>query len=156
MESYPIDIDPDQVVRWLLAEQATGTLPVWINALQHSEIREIDTQQDIRLSDEERDGLSEAATVAMLEIVPRRASEGWRLTIVVEDEAGPRMVGAGSGEERPIDLGAFHRRYLRPDRGTVSLTAEVEDSDGKAHLDRLLRTIETNSHPDSGRAHAPS
>lgn len=149
MEIYPVDIDPEQVVRWLLAEQATGPLSLQLNARRLSEVQEIPARQEFQLGDDEREDITEVATMATLEIAPLQTSDGWRLTVVVEDEAGPRLVGA---TEQPIDLETFYRQFLRSGLGTASLTAEVEGPDGEAHLAGLLSAIETNSHPEGYRA----
>jgi hypothetical protein len=47
------------------------------------------------------------------------ANDGWRLTVVVEDEAGPRIPEAGTAMEgeQEIDLGTFYREFIQPDRG---------------------------------------
>lgn len=148
MESYPVDLDPAQIVRWLLAEQTAGSLRLQLNARRSTEVREILEQQELHLGDEERDDLSEIATIGTLEITPQHRSEGWRLTIVVEDEAGPRLVEPGPAGEQSIDLSMFYHDFLRPGRGTASIMAEVESPDGETHLMRLLTSIETDSHPD--------
>jgi hypothetical protein len=148
MDSYPVDLDPDQVVRWLLAEQATGLLRLRLNARRSIEIREIPSQRELHLGDEEREDLSEVATIGTLEIAPQQASDGWRLTVVVEDESGPRLIDLGSAGEQSIDLNTFYQEFLRPGRGTASLAAEVEGSDGEAHLTHLLSAIETNAHAE--------
>jgi len=148
MDSYPVDLDPEQVVRWLLAEQAAGSLRLRLNARRSTEIREIPARTELHLGDEEREDLSEVATVGTLEIAPQHASDGWRLTVVVEDESGPRLINLGSAGEQSIDLDTFCHEFLRPGRGTASLTAEVEGPDGEAHLARLLSSIETDSHPN--------
>ena len=148
MDSYPVDLDPEQVVRWLLAEQAAGLLRLRLNARWSTEIREIPPRRELHLGDEEREDLSEVATIGTLEIAPQHASDGWRLTVVVEDESGPRLIDLGSAGEQSIDLYTFYQEFLRPGRGTASLAAEVEGPDGDAHLAYLLSAIETNVHTE--------
>jgi hypothetical protein len=148
MDSHPVDLDPEQVVRWLLAEQAGRSLQLRLNARRSTEIREIPARRELHLGDEEREDLNEIATIGTLEIAPQHPREGWRLTVVVEDESGPRLIDPGPASEQSIDLNTFYHEFLRPGRGTASLTAEVEGSDGEAHLARLLSSIETDSHPD--------
>ena len=89
MESYPVDADPEQVVRWLMAEQAAGSLPLRLSARRLAEVQQIPLRGELHLGDEEREDLSEVAMIGMLEIAPLHASDGWRLTVVVEDEFGP-------------------------------------------------------------------
>ena len=87
MESYPVDADPEQVVRWLMAEQAAGSLPLRLSARRLAEVQQIPLRGELHLGDEEREDLSEVAMIGMLEIAPLHASDGWRLTVVVEDES---------------------------------------------------------------------
>ena len=152
MDSYPIDLDPEQVVRWLLAEQTAGSLRLRLNARRSTEIREIPARRELHLGDEEREDLSEVATIGTLEIAPQHTSEGWRLTVVAEDKSGPRLIDLGPAGEQSIDLNTFYHEFLRPGRGTACLTAEVEGRDGEAHLARLLSSIETRLSSQSPRS----
>jgi hypothetical protein len=76
MDSYPVDLDPEQVVRWLLAEQAAGLLGLRLNARRSTEIREIPARRELHLGDEEREDLSEVATIGTLEIAPQHLCSG--------------------------------------------------------------------------------
>jgi hypothetical protein len=148
MESYPVDIDPAQVVRWVKAEQERSPSTFRISARRSREVREIPTRSELHLGEEEREDLTEIATVGTLEIAPARPADGWLLRVVVEDEVGPR-ISAGemaSAAEQPIDLGAFYHEFMRSGRGNASIMGEVENPAGKAHLAYLLQTIEKNSH----------
>ena len=146
MESYPVDTDPEQVVRWLMVEQRIGSSLLEINARRVLEAQDIPVQQELRLGDEEREDLSDAATVATLEIAPIHASDGWRLTVVVEDESSSRDPDEVSVDES-IDLETFYSEFVRPGRGTARLVAEVEGPEAEARLAQLLGAVETNSHP---------
>ena len=148
MPTYPVDTDPEQIVRWLLAEQQARPSILRISARRTAEVREIPERREFHLGDEEREDLSEVATVATLEIAPAHASEGWLLTIVIEDEVGP--TAAGEGE---IDLEKFYREFIRPGRGSATVVAEVQDSAAEARLTGLLNTIEKNRHgPDRSKS----
>ena len=63
-------------MRWLLAEQAGGSLQLRLNARRSTEIREIPGRRELHLGDEERKDLSEIATIGTLEIAPQHASDG--------------------------------------------------------------------------------
>lgn len=146
MESYPVDIDPAQVVRWIKAEHDRSLSTFRITATRSREGRDIPIQPQSHLGDEEREDLTEIATIATLEIAPAHVADGWLLRIVVEDEIGPRI---SEGEtmaaaERQIDLGAFYHEFIRPGRGNATITAEVEGPAAKARLTYLLETIEKN------------
>jgi hypothetical protein len=148
METYPVDLDAGQIVRWVMAEQQIEQSTFRILARRATEVREIPPRKEFHLGDQEREDLSEIATVATLEIAPFHSYDGWRLTIVVEDEAGPRIPDkrAAIGGEEEIDLGAFYKEFIRPGRGSANVTVEVEDSAARARMTRLLNNIETNRH----------
>jgi len=148
METYPVDIDPGQVARWVKAECEVAPSTLKISARRRREVREIPVRAETHLGDEEREDLTEIATIATLEIAPVHASDGWLLSIVVEDELGPRVSNGGTGDEaeQQIDLGTFYKDFIRPERGNANVIAEVENPAAKEHLDRLIEAIETNRH----------
>jgi hypothetical protein len=148
MQTYPLDIEPAQVVRWARAEHEAAPGSLKISARRTSEVREIPVRRDFHLGDAEREDLSEVATIATLEIAPVHARDGWRLTVVVEDEAGPRMpeTGADLDAEQAIDLNTFYSEFIRPDRGSATVIAEVEGAEAQSRLNRLIEVIERNRH----------
>jgi hypothetical protein len=153
METLPVDIEPEQIVRWIMAEQH-GKPPIFKTiARRTTEIREIPARSELHLGDEEREDLSEVATIATLEIAPIHASEGWLLTVTVEDEIGPRVLNqeTAAETEQQLDLGTFYSAYIRPRRGTATVAAQVEDSAAAARLTMLLGQIERNRHGVSGK-----
>jgi hypothetical protein len=154
METYPVDIDPAQVVRWIQAEHQIVPSAFTITARRTTEVRELPVWNEAHLGDEEREDLSEIATIATLEIAPVHAAEGWLLSVVVEDEIGPRLPnGAAAGEtEREIDIGTFYSEFIRPGRGDANVTAEAADPAARARLAKLFRDIETNRHEAGRRA----
>jgi len=156
MESFPVDIDAGQIVRWIMAEQAAAPATFRTVARLTSEVRDIPERREFHLGDEEREELSEVATIATLEIAPAHPSEGWQLTVTVEDEIGPRVAGEETPPEteKQIDLGTFYHAFIRPERGTASVVAEVDSPSGRLHVRRLLDTIERNRHvgPPPARA----
>jgi len=157
MEPFPIDIDPEQIVRWMRAETNTAPAPFRISARRTREVRRIPLRGEYRLGDQEREDLHETATIATLEIAPSHASDGWLLSVVVEDEIGPQVFGGAFGrdEEQEIDLDTFYRVFTRPERGCASVVAEAEDPAARARLAGLIERIETNRHapqsPGPGR-----
>lgn len=148
METYPVDIDPGQVARWVKAECEVAPSTLKISARRRREVREIPLRAETHLDDAEREDLTEIATIATLEIAPVHASDGWLLSVIVEDEIGRRVSNGGPGGdvEQQIDLGTFYKEFIRPGRGNANVTAEVADSAAKEHLARILEAIETNRH----------
>ena len=148
MQSYPVNLDPEQVVRWFMAERRAPPLTFTAVAKRATEPRDLPAQRELQLGDQEREDLSEIATIATLEIAPIHASDGWRLTVAVEDEAGPRVPeeGAVDDGDEEIDLDAFYDEFIRPGRGSANVVAEVEDSAAERRLADLISTIERNRH----------
>jgi hypothetical protein len=91
METYPIDADPAQILRWLTIECEAAPAAFKIDARRTREIRPIPVRREDHLGDEEREDLTEIASVATLEIAPPHKSDGWMLRIIVEDDVGPRI-----------------------------------------------------------------
>jgi hypothetical protein len=54
--------------------------------------------------------------------------------------------GAAVEGEQAIDIGSFYSQFIRPERGTASVIAEVEDPAAEARVTRLLKAIEKNRH----------
>jgi len=156
METYPIEIDPEQIVDWIMAERLVAPNEFRVSASRAIETRELPTKKEVRLGEVERDDLIEVAAIGTLQIAPAHATEGWRITILVEDEFGPRSLdeSEASEEEQEIDVAAFYDSFIRPPRGNASATAEVENSDAEKHLNRLLKDIELDRH-GSSRVSAP-
>ena len=148
METYPVDLDAEQIVRWFKAEHEAAPSAFRITARRSREVEEIPFQKELHFGDAEREDLSEVATIATLEIAPVHAREGWLLTVVVEDEIGPRISDrtVHEQEEQQIDLGTFYKEFIHPERGNANVTAEVENSAARDRLNSLLNAIEQNRH----------
>jgi hypothetical protein len=127
MEPFPVDIEPN--VRWIIAEHRMTPSSLKIVARRAAEERQIPARAEFHLGDEEREDLSEIATVATPEIGPSHPSEGRLMTIVVEDEIGPRGPGRGTmvEDEQQIDLETFNSRFIRPERGTATFAAQANE-----------------------------
>jgi hypothetical protein len=149
MDTYPVDIDAAQVVRWLNQECAAAPSIFRITGRRGREIRAIPFTRETHLDDEDRADLTEIATVATLEIAPAHGNEGWQLIVVVEDELGPR-IAEGDGEQA-IDLRTFYGEFIRPGRGFANVYAEVDGPVARARLQRLLEQIECDRHAPDGR-----
>ena len=149
MATYPIDIEPKQIVRWLVAEHRATPSLFRVAARRASEVREVPPRPEYHLGDEEREDLSEVDTIATLEVGPAHASEGWSLTVTVEDEAGPRLTNqeASDSPEQQMDLGTFYHQFIRSGRGIATASAEVRDAAGERHLRELLDAILVDRHP---------
>ena len=148
MEPYPVDIDAGQVVRWVMAEHRAAPSTFRILARRITELQDIPLQTELGLGDEEREDLSEIATIAILEIAPVHAGDGWRLIVTVEDEMGPRTPDDGLtvASEEEIDLDTFYKEYIRTGRGSANVVAEADDPEARGRMTRLLNAIERDQH----------
>lgn len=132
MESYPvdIDIDPEQVVRWLLVErQRGGGSGLNISAWRLNQRLPVEPGVEDRFGEEEeREDLRDEVTMAELVIAPTHTGEGWRMVVSVEVELEPIVPGEDSAEteREPIDLDGFYLDFVRSGRGAASVTAEAE------------------------------
>lgn len=151
MQTYPIEVEPEQIVDWIMAESQIAPLELRVSARRGFETRELPTTNEMRLGEEERDDLTEIAAIGTLQIAPAHAADGWLLTVVVEDEFGPRILDEGEAilEEQEIDVAAFYDLFILPRRGNASAVAEVEGPDSKERLTRLLEDIEMDRHGPS-------
>ncbi|MBR1277093.1 hypothetical protein [Bradyrhizobium sp. AUGA SZCCT0283] len=148
MEPFSVHIDPKQIVRWVIAEHRIAPSSLKTVARRTTEERQIPARPELHLGDEEREDLREIATVATLEIAPAHPSDGWLMTIVVEDEIGPRGPGRGTMVEndQPIDLETFNSQFIRPERGMATVVAKTDDAAATARLSALLASIESDRH----------
>lgn len=146
MESFEVDIDPAQIVRWIMVERKTSPSTFKTLVTRASEVRAIPDRSEYHLGDEEREDLSEMNTTATLEIVPAHERDGWLLTVTVEDEIGPRMSADAAAAEQQIDLGTFYSEFIRPGRGIANVVAHVENALARQHVTRLLEAIEQDRH----------
>ena len=151
METRPIEIEPEQIVSWMMSEIRVAPSEFKVSARRTIERRELPTRKELRLGEEEREDLSEVATVGTLQIAPVHASDGWLLTVVVEDEFSPRIFdeSESAGEEQELDLAAFYDAFIRPRRGNVSAFTEVESPAANSRVTRLLEDIEMDRHGPS-------
>jgi hypothetical protein len=147
IEPFPVDIDPKQIVHWVIAEHRVSPSALKTMARRTNEVRPIPARADLHLGDEEREDLREVATIATLEITPAHPSD-WRMTIAVEDEIGPRGPGRGTmvEDDQEIDLETFDSLFIRTERGTATVVAQADDAAAEARLSGLLASIETDPH----------
>lgn len=156
MESFEVDVDPGQIVRWVVAEHKTAASQLRTIARRRTETREIPARREYHLDDEDREDLTEVATIGTLEIAPAHEHDGWLLTVTVEDDLGPRETSGGlaTEAEQQIDLGTFYNEFVRPGRGTTTVVAEVAGPAARQNVGRLLASIERNQHALEPRSSA--
>jgi hypothetical protein len=156
METYPIGLAPEQVVRWMLDEDRRHAFDILVNATRAYRPGELRDGLSEQLDDAEREELSEVSEVGHLEIRPRQKPHLWALRVRVEDDIGSRLPEdepLPEGEEE-IDLQAFYEEFIVPDRGVAEVTVEVESPAAKASLNRLLEAMLTDRHESLGKGTA--
>lgn len=152
MESFPVDIDPEQLVRWLMVERRRGGSGLEIRAWRVNESHPVDSRLEDRLGDEEREDINDETTVARLEISPAHAAEKWRIVISVETEIQPIDPDQDSpdDDEEPIDLETFYLDFLRSPSTTTTIAAQAESAEAERHLRRFLGAVEADAHVPEG------
>jgi hypothetical protein len=148
METYPIEIEPEQIVVWMMEEIRDSPSEFKVSARRATERRELPLRKELRLGEEEREDLSEIVTTGTRQITPIDSADGWRLTIVVEDEFGPRIFGEPetAEEDHEMELSAFYDLFIRPKRGNASAFVETDSADANSRVARLLKDIEVDRH----------
>ena len=152
MQTYPIDVEPEQIVDWIMAESRVAPSEFRVSARRVIEARELPTRKEFRLGEEERDDLSEIAAVGTLQIAPTHAADGWLLTIVVEDELGPRILDKfGSSRRGAGDRPRHLLRFVHwPSAGKCERPLQRWRAQNSAkRLTRLLEDIEMDRHGSS-------
>ena len=61
MQSYPVDLDPEQIVQWVTAERRAPPSVFTAIARRTTEPRDLPARREIRIGDQEREDLSEIA-----------------------------------------------------------------------------------------------
>ena len=146
VETYPVDIAPEQVVRWLMVEGRLHAFDLLVSATRSFEAGEL--AGDERLGDEEREEVSEISDVGLLEVMPRQKPHIWTLRVRVEDDIGPRLP-----EDEPVpeteeelDLPTFYEEFIKADRGLAEVSVEVDSPAAKASFNRVLEAMLTDRH----------
>ena len=148
METYPIDITPEQVIRWLMVEGRLHAFDLLISATRSFERGELTGGASRRLDEEEREEVSEISEVGLLEVIPRQKPHIWTLRVHIEDDIGPRMP-----EDEPVpeteeelDLPTFYEEFIKAERGFAEVSVEVDSPAAKASFNRVLEAILTDRH----------
>jgi hypothetical protein len=148
MASIVIDLAPEQIVRWLLDEDRRDAFDLLVNATRSYRAGELSSAERASFDDGETEGLSETCEAGILEVRPRHEPHRWVLRIRVEDDIGPRVPEDEpvSEEEEEIDLDAFYEEFIKANRGTAEVIAEVDSAAAKANIGRLLSAMMKDIH----------
>jgi hypothetical protein len=156
MERIPIDLAPEQIVRWLLDEERRDAFDLLVNATRSYRVGAMSEEERASLDDTKDGELGEISEVGHLEVRPRREPHRWVLRVRIEDDIGPRLPEDETvpENEEDIDLSTFFEEFVAPSRGIADVSAEVEGPTAKASLDHILREMTTDWHKRKGRHEA--
>jgi hypothetical protein len=151
LETYPVDIAPEQIVRWLMVEGCLHAFDLLVSATRSFE------PGALICGEEEREEVSEVSEVGLLEVMPRQRPHIWTLRVRVEDDIGPRLP-----EDEPVpeaeeelDLPTFYEEFIKADRGLTEVSVEVDSPAAKASFNRVLDAILTDRHQRGKSKPAP-
>ena len=148
METYPVDVDAEQVVLWLLDEKRLHAFDLLVRTTRSYQRGALGESEDSRLGDTEREDLGESFEVGLVEVMPRHKPSLWTLRIRVTDDIGPALPDdepVPAGEEE-IDLPTFYDEFIRADRGLSEVSAEAEGPGAKGSLTRVLDAMRADRH----------
>ncbi len=113
MPNFPIDIAPEQLLRWLKTELSNRPNELSIRAEREFVAAPVDKESAGIGADTD---ITSVAAVGRLEVRPAEPSDGWILRMRAEDQLGDHIPGDRSVDEEAeeIDLEAFEKLFLDP------------------------------------------
>jgi len=152
MAEYPLDVTVDQIVHWLKDEFRAGSeRTVDVRATREYVSEPVANLDEAGLSEDT--DVSSMTTVGVLEVTPSGDGARWLLQARVEDVVGPHVPEDESVPDIPeeIDLEAFDREFVAPDRGTAYVTLYAETPKTKKAFDEIFVDIITDRHSNWNR-----
>jgi hypothetical protein len=148
VERIIVDIEPRQIVRWLLDEERSKAFDLLVTATRSYGREELAPREEKQLGEADAEELSEINEVGLLEVVPRNEPSRWTLRLRVTDDIGPRMPDDEPvpTEDEEIDLATFNEEFVMADRGFTEVSAEAKDRAASAEFTRLVEAIVENRH----------
>jgi hypothetical protein len=152
VETYPLDVEPEQLVRWFIAERRGAAPKFEVVASCVEEVRDLPLRKEFLIGNEVREDVHSVVRIATLKITPIHRSDGWSVSVVIEDDFGEQAFeddeAREEAEEEEIDVDAFYfyNEFILPGRGSANLVAEVESRAAKQRLSRLLGDIVKDRH----------
>ena len=71
METYPVDIAPEQVVRWLMVEGRLHAFDLLVTATRSYQIGELSGGRSARLDEEMREETTELSEIGLLALIAK-------------------------------------------------------------------------------------
>lgn len=151
METYPVDLEAEQIVLWLMDEAHLRAFDLLVRTTRSYRRTALGAAEDGRLGDTEREDLGESSAVGLVEVRPRHRPSLWALRIRVADDIGPGLPDdepVPEGEEE-VDLATFYEEFIKADRGLAEVNAEAESPGAKGSLTRVLDAMREDRHTHS-------
>jgi len=151
VETYPVDVEAEQVVHWLLDEERLHAFDLLVRVIRSYQRSALAAGEDSRLGETEREDLGESSEVGLVEGMPRHKPSLWTLHVPVANDIGPSLPDdepVPMGEEE-IDLATFYEEFIKAERGLADVSAEVESPAAKGSLTRVLDAMREDRHKHS-------
>lgn len=125
-------------MRWLIEEQRQDTLNLNVFASRSYIVEAVALDESQRFGEEESEDLNDILSIGVLEVTPAAKKNGWLLRIRVEDRISPRLPEDedASEDEEELDLEAFEKEFVTPERGAVNVVLQADDRQAKARFTR--------------------
>ncbi|MCP4382208.1 MAG: hypothetical protein GY798_12480 [Hyphomicrobiales bacterium] len=138
MDEYTVDVAPDQVVRWLMAELQRNPDALEFRANRTFVAAGVENFEDDGISEDT--DVESVAAVAILEVMPARPTKNWILRLRVEDILGEHLPEDHSASEDPeeIELETFDALFVAPGRGILDVALFAETPQAKAEFDAIF------------------
>jgi len=150
METYPVDIAAEQIVQWLIAEQASARRELEISASRSYTLEDISSsdRRRRRLGEEEIDDITEVTAIGTLDVTPLHSPQGWVLRVRIEDALGERLPDDEPfpAEPEEIDLRTFQEQFIERASGAEFVSVDAETPQAWQLCKKLLAEIEGNRH----------
>ena len=119
------------MVRWFITERQGAVPKFEVVASCVEETRDLPLRKEFRIGNAVREDVHSVVKIATLKITPIHRSDGWSVSVVIEDDFGPQAFeedeAREEAEEDEIDVDAFYNEFVLPGRGSANVVPEVED-----------------------------
>ena len=149
MQEFPVDIAPEQILRWIKAELSTRPREFRVSAERDFVAAEDLDPASAGIGPDTDVG--SVAVVGTVEIRSAQPSEEWVLQLRAEDLLGCHVPEDHSVEDssEEIDIDTFERLFLNPPgQSTVSAVLLAPSPRVAARLTPMFENIRSNRHPD--------
>ncbi len=149
MQEFPVDVAPEQILRWIKAELSDRPHEFHVAAEREFVAAEDLDRASIGIGPDT--DVASVAMVGVVEIRSAKAAEEWVLRVRAEDVVGDHLPEDHSVEDsaEAIDIETFEKLFLNPPgQSTISAVLLAPSARVVAHLSPMFEDIRKNRHPD--------